>query len=277
MADLSTEDFATTAEDLAQSFLDSQSRAEQRQLMSLYAEAPMAASVMSSTTTASEEDDDEIGVGTAVGLPTILANMFKGIADRMVVRIRGVHVSVEANLPEDRGGERVLLEFEIKDVDVEGVSRNVTAATPSEPHQKPRKEGKRRITLENIRGYVTAAESMFGVDPETAAESAVFGSTSEAPFETGYTAGDGTDEIYHAVIAESRRIDLGFLEKDTGRVDVRIDGGANARTSSSESSKSANLSPSESKLPRTSKPSLSPLSECSDVRLWRNEDDRTGE
>ncbi|KAF8254138.1 hypothetical protein K440DRAFT_157128 [Wilcoxina mikolae CBS 423.85] len=178
---LDPEEFPSTAEDLAESFLHSQSQAEQQQLMSLYAEAPMAASMMSSASTISEDDDADLGVGTSIGLPTMLANMFKGIADRMVVRVRGTKVSLEANLPEDRGGERVRIDLEVDDVDIEGVSRNISSSTPTEAHQKPRKEGKRRITLENIRGFVTAPESIFGMG--LGEESSVFGAASEAPIE----------------------------------------------------------------------------------------------
>jgi len=178
---LDPEGFPSTAEDLAESFLHSQSQAEQQQLMSLYAEAPMAASMMSSASTVSEEDDVELGVGTSIGLPTMLANLFKGIADRMVVRVRGTKVSLETNLPEDRGGERVRIDLEVDDVDIEGVSRNISPSTPTETHQKPRKEGKRRITLENIRGFITAPESIFGMGLEE--ESSVFGAASEAPTE----------------------------------------------------------------------------------------------
>jgi autophagy-related protein 2 len=176
MEAVDSDEFPATVEDLAESFLQSQSRAEKQQLMSLYAEAPMAASVMSSTTSAAIEDEyGDIGVGTSMGLPRVLASMFKGIADRMVVRIRGVKVSLEATLPEDRGGEKVLLEVEVEDVDVEGVSRNVVTSTSRGAPERPRKEGKRRITLENIRGFITSVETMFGP-----AEGTVFGEASEA-------------------------------------------------------------------------------------------------
>ncbi|KAI5859035.1 hypothetical protein BZA05DRAFT_346478 [Tricharina praecox] len=182
-SELSPEEFPVSAEDLAQSFLQSQTRAEQQQLMSLYAEAPMDASIMSSITTSEEDEDEELGVGTSPGLPKMLASMFKGIADRMIVRVRGVSASLEATLPEEKGGEKVFLELEVEDVDIEGVSRNVSPSDSTRiPQEKPRKEGKRRITLENIRGFITATETMFGTSPE---ESAVFGDASEAMTEKG--------------------------------------------------------------------------------------------
>lgn len=162
---LDPEEFPSSAEDLAESFLHSQSQAEKQQLMSLYAEVPMASSITSSASFISDDGDADLGVGTSVGLPGVLASMFKGIADRLIVRIRGIRVAVEAKLPEDRGGERVRVELEVEDVDVEGVSRNITTAVSLEGHQRPQKEGKRRITLENIQGFVTAPESVFGMGP----------------------------------------------------------------------------------------------------------------
>ena len=181
--ELNPEEFPVSAEDLAQSFLQSQTRAEQQQLMSLYAEAPMDASVMSTITTASEDEDEELGVGTSPGLPKMLASMFKGIADRMIVRVRGVSASLEATLPEEKAGETILLELEVEDVDIEGVSRNINPSDSTRiPEEKPQKEGKRRITLENIRGFISTTETMFGTSPE---ESVVLGVTSEVMTEEG--------------------------------------------------------------------------------------------
>jgi autophagy-related protein 2 len=179
---LDPEEFPATAEDLAQSFLHAQSPAEKQQLMSLYAETPMDASIMSSST-ASVDDDDDLGVGTSVGLPGMLANMFKGIADRMVVRVLSVKVSLGATLPEGKGGERVLLEVEVDEIDIEGVSRNVSSSTSGwkDAREKPQKEGKRRITLENIQGYITATETLFGEN--RGEESVLFGAASEAATE----------------------------------------------------------------------------------------------
>ncbi|KAI5781931.1 hypothetical protein EDC01DRAFT_234845 [Geopyxis carbonaria] len=174
------EEFPATAEDLAQSFIQSQSKAEQQQLMSLYAEIPMTASTTSNaaSTTSTDDDEEEEGLGTTMGLPGVLANLFKGIADRMIVRVRGTKLSLETTLPEDRGGEKVLLQVEVEDVDVEGVYKNVSPPTSANEHEKPRREGKRRIILGNIRGYITGSASMFGLDdPEP--DSPLFGAESD--------------------------------------------------------------------------------------------------
>jgi autophagy-related protein 2 len=179
-----------TAEDLAESFLQSQSQTEKQQLMSLYAEAPMTSSVLSSTTATSEsEEEEELGVGTAIGLPSVLANIFKGIADKMVVQVRRVNAALEITLPEDRGGEKVLLEFEVEEVEVEGVSKNVPFTIVDDGREKPRREGKRRITLENICGFVTSVDSMFGMEDSHMEQSTIFGEHSEIP--TEMRAGNG--------------------------------------------------------------------------------------
>lgn len=130
---------------------------------------------MAASSTASaasdDEDDEELGVGTSVGLPKILANMFKGIGDRLKVQIRGVVVSLETYTPDD---QKMVVELEIEDVDVEGV----TTATPAGGDPRRRKEGKRCITLDNIKAYVTSEASLFE-PPSPPAASTVFGEASE--------------------------------------------------------------------------------------------------
>lgn len=167
------EDHPTTAEDLARSFLHSQPLTEQEQLLkSLYRDRkPDMAASYTTSAASDDEDDDELGVGTSVGLPKILANMFKGIGDRLKVQIRGVVVSLETYTPDD---QKVVVELEVEDVDVEGV----TTTTPSGGDPRRRKEGKRCITLDNIKAYVTSEASLFE-PPGPPAASTVFGEASE--------------------------------------------------------------------------------------------------
>lgn len=175
------EDHPTTAEDLARSFLHSQPLTEQEQLLkSLYRDRQpdMAASQTTASAASDDEDDDdddqELGVGTSVGLPKILANMFKGIGDRLKVQIRGVVVSLETYTPDD---QKVVVELEIEDVDVEGVT-TATPASAAGGDTRRRKPGKRCITLDNIKAYVTSEASLFE-PPSPPAASTVFGEASE--------------------------------------------------------------------------------------------------
>jgi len=171
----------TTAEDLAHSFLHSQPLSEQDQLLhSLYQDPLAASNVTTSSSTSEDDEEPELGIGTSIGLPTMFANLFKGIGDRLQVRIRGVTIALETTAPEDRGGDKIRVEFEMEDMDVEGITNIVPAdsAGVSEIKAKRRKEGKRCITLENIRGYIISDPSLFE-PPSPPEASAMFGATSE--------------------------------------------------------------------------------------------------
>lgn len=175
------EEFPKTAEDLAESFLHAQTDDDKKQLLSIYSEGPLASSVHSTASTVLEDDDAEVGVGASLGLPSLLTNVFKGMLDRLTVKIQGTTVSLDTILPEERGGERVLLTVEIDDVDVEGVSRNVAPVSEEDASDRAPREGKRRITLENIQGYVTSVVTLFETDDTQA--STVFGTQSEVSTE----------------------------------------------------------------------------------------------
>lgn len=150
----------------------------------------MAASYTASATS-DDEDDDELGVGTSVGLPKILANMFKGIGDRLKVQIRGVVVSLETYTPDD---QKVVVELEVEDVDVEGV----TTTTPTGGGPRRRKEGKRCITLDNIKAYVTSEASLFE-PPTPPAASTVFGEASEVTERMGGDMAASRDTVRETV------------------------------------------------------------------------------
>ncbi|KAG0643496.1 hypothetical protein HOY80DRAFT_1032960 [Tuber brumale] len=170
-----------TAEDLAQSFLHSQPLSEQDQLLHSLYQDPLAASNITTSSLTSEDDEEpELGIGTSIGLPTMFANIFKGIGDRLRVRIRGVTIALETTAPEDQGGDKIRVEFEMEDMDVEGVTNIAPAdgAGVSEIKAKRRKEGKRCITLENIRGYIISDPSLFE-SPSPPEASAMFGTMSE--------------------------------------------------------------------------------------------------
>lgn len=178
----SNDELPTTAEDLAQSFLQSQPQREKDQLLhSLYRDRDnMTASTHSAAGTASSSDDDdddeELGVGTNVGLPKILATLFKGIGDRLRIKIRGVVISLKSTAPEEHGGEKIMLDLEVEDVDVEGVTTN--SVTPAGEPGMRHKEGKRRITLDRIKAYITSDASLFE-PPSPPAASTIFGEASE--------------------------------------------------------------------------------------------------
>lgn len=161
----------TSAEDLAESFLHSQPLQDQDQLLHSLYQDPLASSSATIASSVSEDEEDaELGIGTSIGLPKILANVFKGVGDRLQIRVRGVSLSLEVTAPEDRGGGNIVLKLELEDVDIEGIT-NITPASgggntgASEAKARRRREGKRRITLENIKGYITSDASLFEPPP----------------------------------------------------------------------------------------------------------------
>lgn len=180
-------DFPLTAEELAQSFLETQSDAEKQQLMSIYAEDPLAASILSQSTSsvdAEEEEEEAVGVGFMPGLPGFLAQLINGIMDNLVIRVNNTTVVLHTTLSEERGHERVTLELKMDELDIEGISRKVPGSSPEDTKQHPKKQGKRRITLENIRGFIEAEARMFGIDDRADLDESMFTARSEDASET---------------------------------------------------------------------------------------------
>ncbi|TGZ85500.1 hypothetical protein EX30DRAFT_337848 [Ascodesmis nigricans] len=167
----SPDEFPHSAMDLAQSFLEDQPQEEVEELKSLYAEKPELSSSLRTDDSSGSSDEEGLGAGFGINLLQLVEGRLKVIGDNAIVRIRGVQCDMKITLPEDRGGKVVVLELELEDVDVEGVSRNVNITKSQSASTRPHKEGKRRITLTNIQGFITTEASMYGISVGSPADS----------------------------------------------------------------------------------------------------------
>ncbi|KAL7272504.1 autophagy-related protein 2 [Rhizina undulata] len=170
--------FPSTAQDLAKSFLDDQSKQEKDELMkSLSLDQPESSTTTTEPSVVSSDDDTDDeeegrGTGMPLGFPDFLARWLQGVGDKVKVKVQGIEVNLSVNLP---SGELVEYVLEIEDFDVEGVTSNTL---PSTGNLRTRKEGKRCITLANIKGFLISETSLFE-PPPLAAASQVFGASSE--------------------------------------------------------------------------------------------------
>lgn len=178
------------AADLAQSFLETTPQSEKRELeRALAAEAQDLGASIGPSEDSDDEDDEHLaygagaGVGQPLSLPAFLTDFLQGVVDRTQVRIRGVTFQLDVEVPvlgadagdggdrehEGRGAtELVGFQLALESVDVEGVTMvaAVPAAGtedepgPASPTIVP-KEGKRHISLNNIRAYLVSEANVF--------------------------------------------------------------------------------------------------------------------
>ncbi|TVY84527.1 Autophagy-related protein [Lachnellula suecica] len=156
-----------TAANLAESFLQTAPEDEK---------ADMEAAILSETqelgTAASAtSDDDEFseGTGNPLSLPGFLTNIFQGIADRVQIRIRGITFNLDLEIPSETSRslppsatDPVTVQLRIEKVDVEGVTTILEETVLGEG--KPGvlyKEGKRLISLTDIRGALISEANLF--------------------------------------------------------------------------------------------------------------------
>ncbi|CAK7269896.1 autophagy-related protein 2 [Sporothrix epigloea] len=200
-----------TAEELAQAFLDRQPTREKK----AFEEA------LAATNEDDDEDDESassssqtLGTGQALTLPAFLAGFLQGVADRIQVDIEGVTFKLELEVPVETiaatsaspvgitapsGVEPVVLQLALSRINVEGVTTSTSATTvnqqegsvesesqsaadrTAQPHIVP-KEGKRHISLENVRAFLITEASVFSTLARTSSmPSSVFSRASDTP------------------------------------------------------------------------------------------------
>ncbi|ODA80713.1 hypothetical protein RJ55_03672 [Drechmeria coniospora] len=152
--------------DLAQSFLQTQPSSERKQLEeALVAEThDLAASV--SVSDDGSEDEPAYGTGQALSLPDFLAGFLQGIIDRMQISIKGVSFQLDMEVPSDvsvTSIDPVSVQLALETIQVEGVT--TTIRTDGEEHRPVSipKEGKRLVSLANIRAYLILEANVFSV------------------------------------------------------------------------------------------------------------------
>lgn len=163
--------------DLAQSFLQAQPSSERRKLEDeIAAESQdLGASVTSSDD--DSEDDSSLGTGQGLSLPAFLANFLQGIVDRIQVKIKGVAFNLDVEVaidPSSPSSEPVSFQIALDGVDVEGVTTQVEKEAGETEPSTILKEGKRLLSLHNLRAYLISEANVFSAfaqSPTTASPS----------------------------------------------------------------------------------------------------------
>ncbi|KAK4236119.1 hypothetical protein C8A03DRAFT_36002 [Achaetomium macrosporum] len=159
-------DAVPTAADLAQDFLETQPVAEKEELEQELEQALAAGSQDLGASVAISEpesvDGSTVGTGQTLSLPTFLTGFLQGIVDRVQIRVRGVRLHVDVEVPIDPSAptpELVTFELSLDNINVEGV----TTPTDSSDEGSPivHKDGKRHILLDNIRAALITEANVF--------------------------------------------------------------------------------------------------------------------
>ncbi|CAM1500835.1 Fc.00g099970.m01.CDS01 [Cosmosporella sp. VM-42] len=148
--------------DLAQSFLQTQPSSERRQLEDALAAETQDLGASISISDDGSEDDLAYGTGQPLSLPVFLADFLQGIVDRTQVKIKGVTFQLDLEVPLDpnsTGPEPVSFQIALEAIEIEGVTTQ-SADRDGSPTIVP-KEGKRHISLANIRAYLISEANVF--------------------------------------------------------------------------------------------------------------------
>ncbi|KAI1053864.1 hypothetical protein LB507_007286 [Fusarium sp. FIESC RH6] len=148
--------------DLAQSFLETQPRSERRKLEDALAAETQDLGASVSMSDDGSEDDLAYGTGQALSLPAFLADFLQGIVDRMQVRIKSVNFQLDVEVPVEPNSattEVVSFQVALEGVEVEGVTTRSYDDSGS-PAIVP-KEGKRHVSLSNVRAYLISEANVF--------------------------------------------------------------------------------------------------------------------
>ncbi|KFY12311.1 hypothetical protein V492_03953 [Pseudogymnoascus sp. VKM F-4246] len=153
-----------TAADLAQSFIQTEPPEERAELE--------AAITSQSVASLSDDGDDDstVGTGAALALPAFMANFLKGIVDRLQVRVRGIKMNLDVDIPVESLGQSsmdpVTLQINIEDIDIEGVTFGTVAdgdkaKVDAEAPVLPLRDEKRLVSLRNLRGFLISDAGHF--------------------------------------------------------------------------------------------------------------------
>ncbi|KFY64762.1 hypothetical protein V496_03049 [Pseudogymnoascus sp. VKM F-4515 (FW-2607)] len=153
-----------TAVDLAQSFIQTEPPEERAELE--------AAITSQSVASLSDDGDDDsiVGTGAALALPAFMANFLKGIVDRLQVRVRGIKLNLDVDIPVESLGQTtmdpVTLQINIEDIDIEGVTFGTTSdkeegKVDAEAPVLPLKDEKRLVSLRNLHGFLISDAGHF--------------------------------------------------------------------------------------------------------------------
>lgn len=148
--------------DLAQSFLETQPSSERKKLEAALAAEAQDLGASTAMSDDSSEDEPVMGTGQPLSLPGFLAGFLQGIMDRMQIKIKGVRFQLDMDIPADlhsSATESVSFQIALEGIDIEGVTTRSERPEGS-PAAAP-KEGKRQISLDNVRAYLVSEANVF--------------------------------------------------------------------------------------------------------------------
>ncbi|KAF4637634.1 hypothetical protein G7Y89_g460 [Cudoniella acicularis] len=217
-----------TAADLAASFLQTESLEEMKELEAAIISETQelgAASVMS------EDGEIPVGTGAPLSLPSFMTRFLQGIVDRLQVRIRGITVNLDLDIPSEASRtppsnttDPVTIQLQIENVDIEGVTHQLEGHVIQDDAKRNPvfKEGKRLISLSNIRGALISEANLFS---SLARSSAAHSDISERRSMTRSTSTRGSavrtsdgDSSEREFIASSRRLSVTSLPRNASNI-----------------------------------------------------------
>ena len=155
-----------TAVDLAESFLQTEPVEEKAEL-----EAAVLSEMQDLGSSVSSEDaDTPVGMGAGLGLPGFMASFLQGIVNRLQVKIRGVTINLDVEIPNessqsttDHQTDPVTVQLKVEDIDVEGVTHELAEVSTAEDERPKQlyKKGKRLVCLSRIRGVLISEANLF--------------------------------------------------------------------------------------------------------------------
>lgn len=148
--------------DLAESFLQNQPEAEKKKLEEAIAAETQDLGASVSVSDDGSEEEASFGTGQPLSLPAFLGDFLQGIVDRTLVRIRTVTFQLDVEVPlenQQAALDTVTFQVALETIDVEGVTAQDTDedGNPTIIHR----EGKRHVSLSNIRAYLVSEANVF--------------------------------------------------------------------------------------------------------------------
>lgn len=141
-----------TSEDLAASFLESEPPGERDELQ---AALESRSQYMQESVSSAPNDDVGLGMPGGLSLPSFVANFFKGVADRLSLRVKDVNVVLEMLSAEDGNAPSERTKFLLT---VGGLSVDALAAPVSlEAHA----ESSRSIRIQDVQVFVLSDSEVF--------------------------------------------------------------------------------------------------------------------
>ncbi|PKS07693.1 hypothetical protein jhhlp_006301 [Lomentospora prolificans] len=156
-------DVVPNTTDLAQSFLEDQPEAEKKKLEEAIAAETQDLGASVTMSDDGSEDEMAYGTGQALSLPAFMADFLQGVVDRTQIRIKGVTFQLDIEVPLEETTttnlDNVTFQIALEGINVEGVTAPDLDENgmPSFVH----KEGKRHISLSNIRAYLVSEANVF--------------------------------------------------------------------------------------------------------------------